>query len=222
MAFALVANVASGTDSDGTTTSTIDTTGATLLVAHGSYVQGGSVTMADSKGNTWNARTERNAAASFAGRMFYATTGLVGTGHTFSLTGVGTFPSVYVEAFSGTSPSFDQESGAGGAGAPVQPGSLTPPQNDSLFVCGLADAGGATDTINSSFITTNGLDVSGGNFFGGALAYLIQGTAAAVNPTWSTGGGNWATEMLTFIEGAGAPATVTSRAMALLGVGKGT
>lgn len=199
MAFALVtgAHVAGG--GDGTDTAAIDTTGVTLLVAHSTFSQGTTPTPADSKTNTWQSLTVRNAAASFAGRLFYVLNPSVGTGHTFKMNGASSFPSIFVAGFSGTSPTWDQESGTGGNGGTVQPGSLT---QTGLFVVGLGHNSATGATIDSSFTILDALDVSGGVYFGGALAYRV--TTGAQNPTWSTSGGNWTTEMATFTEGGAA------------------
>jgi hypothetical protein len=206
MAILEVAHVAaSSTDGDTVTTGAIDTTGANLLVVYVAYAQGTSPAISDSKSNSpYTALTERNAAASFAGRLHYfLNPSGVGSGHTFTATASSSFPSIYAVAYSGVL-AFDQESGAGGSGGSVQPGSLTPPSDGALFVCGLSDSDGSTDTIDLSFDKRDGLDLVGGQAFGGALAHLIQGSAAARNPTWSTGGGNWATAMATFTASVGA------------------
>lgn len=218
MAIALVTNVASGTDSGGTTSAGIDTTGANLIVAHISFSSGTTPTFSDSKGNTWTALTTRDAPASISGKLYYCVGSItVGSAHTFTISGANSFSSLFVEAFSGAD-AFDQESGAGGNEGTVQPGSLTPPSDGAVFVCGLNQSDSATATIDSSFTKTNSLDLSGGNYFGGAIAYLIQATAAAVNPTWSISGGNWTTEMATFTEAAAAGGSTRSRFLPTLGV----
>lgn len=188
-------------DGDTVTTAGVDTSGANLIVVYVAYAQGTTPAISDNQGNTLNyvALTERVAAASFNGRLYYVMNPTVGAGHTFTATASSSFPSIFALAFSGVT-AFDQESGAGGSGGSVQPGSLTPPSDGALFVCGLSDSDGDTDTINSSFLKQDGFAIAGGAAFGGAMAYLIQGTAGAVNPTWATGGGNWATAMATFTD----------------------
>jgi hypothetical protein len=104
-------------------------------------------------------------------------------------------------AFAGTllSGTADINVGATNTGNTVQPGSGTPAYYGELIVCGLApflSAPGGSFTVDSSFIiaaqaaqTTPAL--------GTALAYLVQTTASAVNPTWSgIGAGNTAAAMM--------------------------
>jgi hypothetical protein len=80
-----------------------------------------------------------------------------------------------------------------------QPGALTPVANGALLFAGAQLPTGSTSAhaINSGFTValTNTESVSG---------YLMQATAAAVNPTISwTGSSRWATSMVCFTEAAG-------------------
>jgi hypothetical protein len=218
MAIAFVADSEAGSIGGTTvTTAGIDTTGANLIVLEVVHLQGTNPTVSDFYGNTWTPLTLRNAGGGHASRLHYCLSPSVGSGHTFTASQSTSFPSIHVEAFSGVG-AYDQESGAGAGSGTVQPGSLTPPSNGALFVCGLGNGGGSGATINSSFNKTSGLDTSGGNHFGGAIAYLIQGTAGAVNPTWSsTNGGDWTAVMATFTEAAAAAGLV--KRLLLMGVG---
>jgi hypothetical protein len=199
------------------TTAGVDTTGANLIVLNVVYLQGTSPAVSDSAGNTWTALTQRAAGGGHSSRLYYCLSPTTAASHTFTASASTSFPSIYAEAFSGVG-AYDQESGAGAGSGTVQPGSLTPPSNGALFVCGLGNGGSSGATINSSFNKTGGLDTSPGNYFGGAIAYLIQGTAGAVNPTWSsTNGGDWSSGMVTFTEAAAAAGLV--KRLLLMGVG---
>jgi hypothetical protein len=91
-----------------------------------------------------------------------------------------------VLAFSGAHATpFDMENGA----VATQPGSVTPSQNDSLIITAVRAAAGSTPTIDSGF-TEFALGNVGGVHIPGGIAYLIQSTAAAVNPTWTVSGGS--------------------------------
>ena len=111
-------------------------------------------------------------------------------------------PSLAVKAFSGVQATpFDQENGATltSAGTSHQPGSVTPSEANELVVTGIGFASEATEsnvTIDSSFlpgtmvIDVDWSQVTDGDHFGSALAYKIQSSASAENPTWTWTGSN--------------------------------
>ncbi len=126
-------------------------------------------------------------------QLFYWAIPAVGSGHNFSLnqTGGDLFGTIEIQAWSGSigaSP-FDVENGAIDTGATFgQPGSITPSQSNSLIVTGIGLAtgdGGALSSINSGFTISDEVQFSSGVNYGGAMAYFVQGAAAAINPTWS-------------------------------------
>lgn len=187
MAFALIANGAAA----GATSPTLDTTGADLIVVSVTCWTD-DPTISDSKGNSWTRLTVQTDTVPKEA-LFYCLSPTVGSGHTFSVT-AGSLPSIAVQAWSGadTGGSYQQESGAnGGSSTTVQPDSLTPAQAGSLIVTGInawLSATPLTFTIDSSFSISDQLTGSGSAFSTG-MAYLVQGAAAAVNPTWTIAGG---------------------------------
>jgi hypothetical protein len=190
---ALVASVKSGTNSGGTTSAGIDTTGASLLVLAVSYFTGSPApTISDSKGNTWTPLTAVAATAGAANqrtRLYYAAAPTVGAAHTFTASGGGTFPGIAVLAFSGAllaSP-FDQENGAAG----VTPGAVTPTTAGQVVVTAVGSGDPDTGTaIDGSFAVAQAQAGSGGNYFAVAIGYLVQTTAAVANPTWTVAPGD--------------------------------
>jgi len=172
------------------TTSAIDTTGMTLLVMSVSYYQpNGPGTVSDSKGNTWVAAGTAGNTGEAGTALFYVKNPTVGTGHTFTAgTGVTTFPGLFVAAFSGTDTTAnrDQENSAATQGVTtLQPGSVTPTVDNELVVTSLGTPNDTTSiTIGSGFTMSDSAS-HGGNNMGGGLAYIIQTTAQAVNPTWT-------------------------------------
>lgn len=93
----------------------------------------------------------------------------------------------------GTAPAVDVSSGTSSSNSA---GSITPINNGELIVAGYVpqDGGSGTPTIGSSFIITNAYPNVTGTAEGGGLAYIIQTTAAAVNPVWASSsgtGGSW-------------------------------
>lgn len=192
-AIALVTNTFARytSETSGCTTGSVDTTGANLLVVGMSQENGpgNAATLTDSKSNTWTHGTWRNATSNDpSGRLSYCVPSSVGSGHTFTLSGGG-FSSVWVAAFSGAaaSPFLQESAGSNGTGITRQPGSLTPSEDNCVLVTFVAGFMSAALSINSSFSITNSATFVSGSYAGG-LAYLIQTTAGAANPTWS-----WAT-----------------------------
>jgi len=199
--------VASAGSSDGSTAATdaIDTTGATLLIAAAAGLYDTPSTIIDPDGNTWTALSQ-TVEGTNAERLYWCVPTVVGPGRIFGVDLAGTYPTLWVAAFSGTAASpYDQESGAAATGESVQPGSLTPPGDGCLFVVGLNynnKSGGADD---AGF---TGTDIPNtGNNTHMYAGYLIQATAAPVNPTLScTGGAAYmAARMATFKPAGGGP-----------------
>lgn len=175
------------------TTTGIDTTGANFIVLALSYLNTAAPSISDNKGNTYTALTAKDDATSAKSRLYYCASPTVGTGHTVTVTGTSIFASVAVAAFSGVlgaAPLQVEAAGGSGTGLSRQPGSVTPAADGSLVVTGLAFEVSQTVTIDSGFAITDQNNFAGGTDFGSALAYLIQGTAAAVNPTWTLPSGN--------------------------------
>ncbi len=205
MTIALVTHgIAQSANSLSVTTAGLNTTGATLLVmVVANYNAVSPPAVSDSKGNTWVQRTTYGGASSTSGAsatVFYSTTGLVGTGHTFTASAGGsTYPSICVLAFSGASPAYDVENGNNGSTSPTATGSVTPSRNNSVLVTGIAcngNIGGAT--IDSSFAITDEVNVSPGAAEGIAAAYKVQTTAAAENPKWTVSSTNLTAAIASF------------------------
>lgn len=190
MAIALVAQVSivpSGTG--GGTSAAMDTTGATLLVFNASWYTGftADATVSDSKSNTWTPLT-KHISGSGAHRFFYCLTPSVGTGHTFTIGGGAVYAAAIIGAFSGVV-SYQTESGAGSESSPLACGSVTPLSNGALIVTGLSANQDAADAVTPGFSVVTTVPAVGGVNMQSSGAYLVQTTAAAINPTWSWSGG---------------------------------
>lgn len=195
MAIALVANVGMQDGATGTTAN-IDTTGATLLVALVYKLRTRtSPLLTDSKGNTWTPLTAQDAGSISHAQLYYAANPSVGSGHNFTLTNQGGdnyLGGVCVAAFSDvdTSSPFNKEDGniKATSGTTILVDSVTPDQNNSLVVTGLCNDELTDDTfsINGGFTITDAFDgIASPQRVGGALAYLVQTSAAAAGPTWT-------------------------------------
>lgn len=190
MTIALLTNTGQAGTQNGVTTGAIDTSGASLIVVNASWYNGTTAdgTLTDSASNTWSLLTKKSLAVSISNRLFYCANPITSATHTFTYNGTSIFPSLDVSSFSGaaTSSPFDVENGATGSGTTVQPGTVTPSENGELIVSGTAFSIIATVSIDSSLTITNQTNFSAGANEGGALAYLVQSTAAAINPTWTS------------------------------------
>ncbi len=195
MAIAVVSSVLLPRGVTGATSSSIDTTGATLLVMGlaGFQIVANSYTISDSKGNTWTPLTAKDTGAAHEARtqLFYVANPTVGTGHTFdwAYAGYGNATAAVI-AFSDclTVSPFDQQNGFGTNSevSTVQPGSITPTEDNEVVVVmgGFPnDMNSGSGSINGGFTIAHQREFGGSNCVGGLMAYLIQTTAAAANPT---------------------------------------
>lgn len=183
----LVHAVAGSTNTSTATTPAVDTTGASLIVVTIGIAAAQGNTLADSAGNTYTARTQKNGAAG-GSRIWYVASPTTSATHTVTVTSV--VSSIEMTAWSGTLPSspFDVEGAGGSSNNTVQPGSVMPSQNNSLIVTGIGSTNTNTFTIDSSFTISDQFGGSGTAVPSG-MGYLVQGTAAAVNPTWTASSG---------------------------------
>lgn len=179
----------SASGAGGGTTSGINTTDCDLFVIVVGFYSASPITsVSDSKGNSWSSLTLYNSSA-YAIRIYYCKPTSVDTSHTFTVSGTTIYASFGVLAFKNTAQSsvVDVENGTGtiATGSSRQPGSVTPSQNNSLIITGIVYDGINSFSIDSSFTVEQQLSYIGGTRMGFGVAYLIQSTAAAVNPTWS-------------------------------------
>lgn len=194
MSFTLLAHTAAGsTDHQSVATTGIDTTGADLLLIGFANYQSDLSPDVDSKGNTYLALTRQENASNEGVRWFYKRGGSVGAGHTASFTSGSTnYPAMFFSAWSGSVASpVDQEGGThgtSGTDTAAQGGAVTPSQDNCLCIsiCCRAFAPNATSITGVSGATQ--LDVINkinADHYDGMVAYTIQTTAAAFNPTFS-------------------------------------
>jgi hypothetical protein len=215
VAYGLIASVAVAGNFNGNTTGAIDTTGADLLVLLAAGYSGGPPAISDSKSNTWTALTQYSTGSDGFCRIYYVQGGTVGSGHTFTVSGGSSFAGCAVQAWSGSAVSpFDQQNGANlGAVNSGQPGSVTPTTANQLVIAGLqtnlnTDFNTAA-AVNGGFTITDRVASIGGTSYAFGLAYLVQTSAAAANPTWTWTSAELSTAAIaTFKEsGGGPPAT---------------
>jgi hypothetical protein len=178
------------------TTSNISTLGADLIILGVSFYGFASSpgTLSSSPSNTISLLPAYFDSVTSGVQLAYITTPATSATANFSVSSAGTYMSLMVLAVSGVaSPPADVETGnaPGTSGTTIQPGSITPPHNGALIVTVLnvngTETGGDAPSIDNSFTITDTVDYNAGNHFLGSLAYLVQGSAAAMNPTWTYG-----------------------------------
>lgn len=181
MAFALLTHTQKDAASSPTTSTAIDTTGATLIVLAVATSQVG-ITVTDSQSNKWFGIQPVTASGTQNFTFFFCVNPTTNASHTFTLS-AGNFPSFCVAAFSGSVGAFTPiTTNAVNASTMLMP-SITPSLDNALIVTGLCGPNPDTESINGSFtITDQGGGTNGQRV---ALAYLIQTSAAAAAPTWT-------------------------------------
>jgi hypothetical protein len=228
-AIAVVAQTCkASTDNNTVTTDAINSTGANLIVIVKTMASNGTLHPTDSKSNTWTALTAGSVLGGALTQIYFAASPTVGSGHTFTLTETSRDPTLCILALSGAAAApFDQETGANSAfGLTGQPGSVTPAEANSLIVQGVG-----FHTAQAAGISINGGYVFGGDaddytdfaaeHKGTGLAYLIQTTATATNPTWTAGSQNTTFVMraAVFKAAGAAPSGPPKGSLMLMGVG---
>jgi hypothetical protein len=190
VAFSLVASAVGASGANGSITSAVDTTGADLLILSVSWYAGGTTTLSvsDSKFNTWIPLTLRNTATT-AHRLYYAKNPTVGTGHTASALATGIYAFVALHAYAGadlTAP-FDVEAGATATGgSSLATGSVTPAVAGALVFSGWAGMNNTSaPTVAAPLTRRQFTNPVPSTCVAGASADYVQTTAAAINPSWS-------------------------------------
>lgn len=192
-AIALISHSSAVSSGTAATTAAINNTGANFLIMACIGQNGNVLTPSDSLTNTWAGLTQQSDTISVV-KFFYVENATVGASQTFTCTSTSVAVTTLAASFSNvhTSSSFDVQNGAADTGASqttMQPGSVTPGVNNELLVTALnwSNSSVTTVSIDSSFTITDTRDYSGGTNFGGSMAYFVQGTAGALNPTWTMG-----------------------------------
>lgn len=194
---ALIASQAAASLNSPVAISAVNSTGAAFGIAFVWWDNGstGTPTITDNKGNPpW----DPGAVSSVGGiscAFFRSHNPIVGSGHTVTMTGTGSLlVGGLVVNFESTDVVADQADDASSDSVTSQQvGPITPPVNGALVYTGFAWSSGPTgdSTIDSPFtVSPEQINFTGGNYYGGALAYYTQATAAALAPTWSVNNGS--------------------------------
>lgn len=183
----------------------INTTGASLIVVGITFMQSSGAHFSDTLGNTWTICTIYQGSGAQSGVTFYyCVNPTTSSAHYFSNGdggGISYYGGISVFAFSGTATSSpkDQENGQylSPPAASATPGSITPTQNDEVVLTTCMNYNGATPTMPTGY---TGFNWTTGTAFAGGCGYKIQTTAAAENPSWGNmnTAGNAALNVISF------------------------
>ena len=174
-----------------TASPSVDTTGATLLVAFLSGF-GGAPTISDSKSNSWNYLPTYSDSGPQDIRIAYVFGPTVGVGHTFTFSVSGQYGWANVYAVSGTlttSAVYDtpQQNGATSVTSPFATGGVTPSPGDFVFTgFGAAANTNQVTSIDTGFHTPDTVGSTGTGYQAGATSYLLSASGTTINPTWTT------------------------------------
>lgn len=194
------------------TISGLNTAGSNIFLAVVNYyVLGTAPSFTDSKGNSWTPTTLKTQSVG-AHIVYYCINPLTDSSHSFTASGVGSFPSVAVIALSTNAPSIALDVGkiataTQSSGTTINPGSLTPSAANALLVAA-CESGGTAPTCSLSYTTEESYAYVPGTSFGTGIAWKFDATATARDPQWS-----WSTNVngdasathLVFLEGSYLP-----------------
>lgn len=177
-----------------TTSGSLDTSASNLIVVIVGFASGTTPSVSDNKGNgTYTARSAYSGAA-VAVQIHYKFNAAVGSGHTWTVAGSSILASMAILTFSGAktaSDAYDQESGnTYFASSPATPGAYTPTNDNSVVISGLSHNNTSPAFSCSGFTIKDQIALSGGSNYGVCSAYVIQGSKASVNASWTDTSGN--------------------------------
>ena len=196
MAFSFINGNATNTAAGTGTTSATNMTGANLLVFAGYWFS--THTPSDSLGNTYTSIINVSPDGNIFTEAWYSPTPSVSSSMTFTF--AANNASFAVAGYSGAATSSVLDASTSShttlSGSSIQPGSITPANNNSLAV-GVVGIDDGTTGLSSFTISPGTIAASNppsaGQWQGCALGHSIQTTATAFNPTlagWTSGSRN--------------------------------
>ena len=204
MAISLVSHVEMNGPSGGGTSTSIDTTGANLIIlAVASYFAAGSTTISDNKSNSYSLiLTKSSFDSAVKLTTWYCLNPTVGTGHNFTFSVGGSYPTLMASAWSGaaSSSALDQYDGKvnTSASTSINPAYISPSEDNQLIYTALGGGANSTESISDSFTKVYNSDYSDPSYMLGAWGYKNQTTATDLDLTWSGSSMDRASIVLSF------------------------
>ena len=200
----LLQNTCVGSTSAGTVSATVNTTGATMIVVQGGDSGTSFVALSDTAANTFTTiRTDTYPTIPTRLTAYYVTNPITSGSDVFTFTSSVGQPSICVSAWTGngTYP-VDVQSGANGSfSTSANPGSITPTGNNEMVLTSVVPKNdGSSPTVSAGFSVIGALASSPGNSVSMAMAYKIQATPSALNPTWSFATSPYAVNIIAFTQ----------------------
>jgi hypothetical protein len=213
MAFVLKAhNVFDAATTNGFTSATFDSTGANVIAVALAETDAATGVVSDNKSNSFVQKTiETNGGGNSPQISWWiGTGGSFGTGHTLTVTGTGTFPTLCMSCWSGSnSTPFDvQNGGVDLFGNTVDTGGVTPNNANSLVLAAAGINGGDSGNAKTASAGFTVLDdvAEGSSFFGVVHAYIIETSIAAQDCVFTlsaSGVSTWASVIMVLKPSAG-------------------
>jgi hypothetical protein len=187
----------------------VNSLGSTFCVAEITANFPSTPVMGDSYANVWTSTAATaNISANQITQLYYSSNPVTGPNHMFTagLTGgVSIFGSMAVACFAGVLTTYTPFDVWNSTVATINTlnqntNSITPTSNNDLIITALGYNNASLPvSINAGFLVTDSVEFNASNF-GSGLAYFVQPTAAAINPTWTKSGsaGQMSTSIASF------------------------
>lgn len=185
-------NITVTSGNSGGTSPAFDGTGADLIIVTYAADNLSGVTVSDSQGNTYASDAHVSDGSGFSDtHIFSKNAPSVSNSMTVTLGGGAHNQAGCILVFKRAT-TKDQVSagGSNSSASTIQGGSITPGSNFEIVIASVCQAQfpGLVFSINQGFIIPQQVAASASHNYGNAVAYLIQTTATAQNPTWTATG----------------------------------
>lgn len=214
MAIAAALVGARGVGSGSTATTTAGTTtasGSTFVIAVSWDQTGGTVTISDSKGNTYTGQgTAQVDGAGGYCRLYVCQNGTGGASHTATIsTTSSSYPVIHLIEITGAeTASLDQIAQGADAATPWTLTSPTLSQAAEVVICVCINNDTTSGSYASSNFTVLSSETDGSNYWTSAVGSLVVAATSAVTPSWTRGTGTGAgLALATFKQSSGGGAT---------------
>lgn len=179
---------------NGGTSGSINSTGCDFIVLAVATDSGATLVASDISDNRSNTSWVLSGSSTTAGfvriHLFYHVNPSVGSGHTFTVTKANCYAAICVAGFTGshlTAPQDQSDGGGTASGTSISPATgITPSEPDCLVITTLGDDNGGTISDPATYTRTDSQAHVAFTSYGCTMAYKIQTSASAEDPSWSS------------------------------------